>query len=124
LVVCGKTESNENVVVDGNIKIVPHLISNEMQEAIMRSKIIVARSGYSTIMDLAALSKKAIFIPTPGQTEQEYLADELMKKKIAFSQKQSEFNLEIALKESENYKGFIGIEKSNELERRIDLMLI
>jgi UDP-N-acetylglucosamine:LPS N-acetylglucosamine transferase len=39
-----------------------------------RSKKIICRPGYSTIMDLSALQKPAYFIPTPGQTEQEYLA--------------------------------------------------
>jgi len=57
-------------------------------------------------MDLAKLEKKAIFIPTPGQTEQEYLADNFMKKGICYAQKQSEFDFEIAIKESSSYKGF------------------
>ena len=123
LIVCGKTESKQKTETIGNIKIVSHLKSDEMQEAILRSKIIIARSGYSTIMDMAMLSKKAIFIPTPGQTEQEYLAKELMNKKIAFSQTQATFDLRKALKESENYKGFEKVESSDELEKRIDLLL-
>ncbi|MBN2669574.1 MAG: hypothetical protein JXR60_10130 [Bacteroidales bacterium] len=45
------------------------------------SETIVARSGYSTIMDLIRLDKKAILIPTPGQPEQEYLADHHKTKK-------------------------------------------
>ena len=45
-----------------------------MLTAIQNTDIILSRSGYSTVMDLASLGKKAIFIPTPGQTEQEYLA--------------------------------------------------
>ena len=44
-------------------------------------------------MDLARLGKKAIFIPTPGQTEQEYLAEYFMEKGICFAQKQNDFNL-------------------------------
>ena len=57
-------------------------------------------------MDLAALGKKAIFIPTPGQTEQEYLAEKLKSEKIAYSVSQRKFNLTESLKESRNYKGF------------------
>ena len=38
-----------------------------------RAKMIVARTGYTTVMELAELKKKALLIPTPGQTEQEYL---------------------------------------------------
>ncbi len=122
LIVCGKTEEQKNVNLKQNVKIVNHLSSDEMQEALLNSKIIIARSGYSTIMDLATLGKKVIFIPTPGQTEQEYLAEELKQKKIAIYQKQSEFNLEQALLESENYKGFEAIASNNLLEGRIDLL--
>ena len=74
-------------------------------------------------MDLAALGKKAIFIPTPGQTEQEYTAERLMQKKIAYSQKQCEFNLKTALNEVEAYKGLFIIHKSSELEKRIDNLI-
>lgn len=51
--------------------------SEEAKEIINQSKIIISRSGYSTLMDLEVLNKKAILIPTPGQTEQEYLAKHL-----------------------------------------------
>ena len=56
-------------------------------------------------MDLAKLGKKAIFIPTPGQTEQEYLAHHFLENNICFSQKQDEFNFELAVKESKKYPG-------------------
>jgi len=123
LLVLGKTEIEQKIEIKGNVKIVSHLRASEMQDAILRSKIIIARSGYSTIMDLAILGKKAVFIPTPGQTEQEYLAELLMQKKIAYSQTQESFDLEKALKESEKYKGFDVIETGSELQKRIDLSL-
>ena len=41
--------------------------------------MVVCRSGYSTVMDLIKLQKKAMMIPTPGQTEQEYLGKRLME---------------------------------------------
>ena len=122
LVVCGKTNEEENRELKQNVETVNYLETNEMQKAILQSSIIIARSGYSSIMDMATLGKKAIFIPTPGQTEQEYLADLLMKKKIASYQKQSEFNLQQALTESKNYNGFETFINSDELERRIDLL--
>jgi len=52
---------------------------------------IICRSGYSTIMELLSLQKKAILIPTPGQTEQIYLAKRLSKLKWAYSIDQNEF---------------------------------
>jgi UDP:flavonoid glycosyltransferase YjiC (YdhE family) len=82
------------------------LNATELQNMIEQSEIILSRSGYSTIMDLASLGKKAIFIPTPGQTEQEYLAARLKAKGIAFSVAQRDFNLMEALSKSHSYTGF------------------
>ena len=58
-------------MVDENITIKSHLRADELNNAIAESDLIICRSGYSTIMDLIKMQKKAIFIPTPGQTEQE-----------------------------------------------------
>ncbi|MBU8892934.1 MAG: hypothetical protein KOO66_09155 [Bacteroidales bacterium] len=73
------------------------LESEKLLSLINKSEIIVCRSGYSSIMDLIALNKKAILVPTPGQTEQEYLAQYLQHKGFFYSVKQSEFNLESAI---------------------------
>ncbi len=53
------------------------LTTPELNRIICRSKTIICRSGYSSLMDLVTLGKGAILIPTPGQYEQEYLAEEL-----------------------------------------------
>ena len=70
-----------------------HLNAYELNKEMMKAEFVISRSGYSTVMDLAALKKKSILIPTPGQTEQEYLADHLMKKKFAISSTQKDFSL-------------------------------
>jgi len=44
------------------------------EEMMNRARVVVARAGYSTIMDLAEVERPAVLIPTPGQTEQVYLA--------------------------------------------------
>lgn len=49
----------------------------EFKSLVSGAQNIICRSGYSTIMDLLALNRRALLIPTPGQTEQEYLADHL-----------------------------------------------
>ncbi len=49
----------------------------QISDALQSSHLLIARSGYTTVMDIAHLDIKAIFIPTPGQTEQEYLAKTL-----------------------------------------------
>ena len=60
----------------GNLTIVPYMGDNELVSVLLGANHIIARSGYSTIMDLEALGlmDKAELIPTPGQPEQEYLA--------------------------------------------------
>ncbi len=57
----------------GNCRVYAYLDRPAQEEMMNRARVIVSRSGYSTIMELAELSKRALFIPTPGQTEQEYL---------------------------------------------------
>ncbi|HUS00723.1 MAG TPA: glycosyltransferase [Chitinophagaceae bacterium] len=80
-----------------------HLPSKLFNEAILQSEMIIGRCGYTTIMDLVKLQKKAILIPTPGQTEQEYLAQYLMEKKIFFTIRQKDFVLQNVLKEIESF---------------------
>jgi UDP-N-acetylglucosamine:LPS N-acetylglucosamine transferase len=55
-------------------------------------------------MDLAKLCKKAFFIPTPGQYEQEYLAKKLKKAGLAPYATQKNFKVK-DLPKAEFYKG-------------------
>jgi UDP-N-acetylglucosamine:LPS N-acetylglucosamine transferase len=64
----------------------------------------LCRSGYTSIMDLAKLGKKAFFIPTPGQFEQEYLAKKLQKEGFIPYAEQDHFRIE-NLAEIAFYKG-------------------
>lgn len=77
-----------------------HLTGKPLAENIKKANTIICRSGYSTIMDLVAMGKKAILIPTPGQTEQEYLAKDLAAKKLFYATRQKGFNLKVALSEA------------------------
>jgi hypothetical protein len=70
-----------------------HLPAADLGNEIMQAEYVIGRSGYSTVMDLAALEKKSILVPTPGQTEQEYLADYLSQKKFAYTVLQKDFSL-------------------------------
>ena len=76
LIIKGQPQNTKTQTELGNITLVSHLTSDEMASYLIGTKKIISRSGYSTIMDLAALNclGKAEFIPTPGQTEQEYLS--------------------------------------------------
>ena len=93
LLVRGKPGSNEIIGVPENVTVKNHLPGTELQEAILQSEIIICRSGYTTVMELLSLQKKSILIPTPGQTEQEYLGDRLQQKNICLSVSQSNFDL-------------------------------
>jgi uncharacterized protein (TIGR00661 family) len=105
LIVLGKTELSKSEQI-GNLTIKSHLNAENLNTAILQAELIICRPGYSTIMDLAKLEKKAIFIPTPGQTEQEYLAENFMQDGICFAQNQAEFNLDAALQKSKTFTGF------------------
>lgn len=76
LIVQGLVGRPNTRIKRGNITVVPHITDDELAPCLLHANHIIARSGYSTIMDLYALGvlDKAELIPTPGQPEQEYLA--------------------------------------------------
>ena len=105
VIILGKTEE-KNIITKNNLTIISSSNTKEINKYILESEIIISRSGYSTIMDLQKMQSKAIFVPTPGQTEQEYLAKSLKKRGICFYQNQNTFNLNKSKLESKNYSGF------------------
>lgn len=70
----GRPDEDPKTEVSGNLIFHSHLASREMSFIIRSSKSIICRPGYTTIMELVSLGCTALLIPTPGQTEQEYLA--------------------------------------------------
>lgn len=106
LLVKGQTERKEHFHFNENIEVVSFLTSGKLNQAIARSEIVISRSGYTTLMDLVSLEKKAILIPTPGQTEQEYLARHFFEQKIFFTSSQKDFDLKNALEKIESFSGF------------------
>lgn len=89
---------NKIIYENERVEIKNHLPAIDLNKLILSAKTVVARSGYSTIMDIAQLQTAAILIPTPGQTEQEYLAKYLAEKNYCISTVQKNFNLQINLK--------------------------
>lgn len=77
ILVQGKIEAEQKVSKVGKVTVCNYMSTEELQENILKADKIICRSGYSSIMDLHALGKlqNATLIPTPGQTEQEYLAE-------------------------------------------------
>jgi UDP-N-acetylglucosamine:LPS N-acetylglucosamine transferase len=80
------------------------MTSGQLEQTFNESELVLCRSGYTTVMDLAKLGKKAFFIPTPGQFEQEYLAKKYKKDGVVPYAKQEKFVIE-NLYEVDLYKG-------------------
>ncbi|TRZ43319.1 glycosyltransferase [Robertkochia solimangrovi] len=120
LFVRGKIEPRQSVVTKGVAKVYNFMTSEQLEVAFAKSRMILCRSGYTTVMDLAKLDKKAFFIPTPGQYEQEYIAERLKKLQLVPSCCQDTFSLDM-LSDVENYKGLSKINSDFDLNRLFDL---
>jgi UDP:flavonoid glycosyltransferase YjiC (YdhE family) len=80
-----------------NVMVYDHLRADALEKVIREATYVITRCGYSSVMDLAILKKKSVLIPTPGQTEQEYLAQHLMNTQFALCIEQNKFRLLPAL---------------------------
>ena len=78
----------------GKIRFENHLETNALSEVLSKAKAVICRSGYSSVMDLLKLKKRALLIPTPGQTEQVYLAKHLGALHWFVDQDQEQLDLE------------------------------
>lgn len=114
LLVQGLVGPKQRHMAQGNLEIVNYLTTIELEKAINSSEFVIARSGYTTIMDLAHLAKKAFFIPTPGQTEQEYLAKRLAQKAYAPFCEQQDFTAK-RLDKIDSYTGLKNMDKHQNL---------
>lgn len=97
--------------------------SKEISELMLSSELIISRSGYSTIMDLAKTGKNAILIPTPGQTEQEYLAEYHHQAKRFFTMNEKDFSLNEALQQSKSFRNNFKTNEKESLNRKLDELL-
>lgn len=109
VLVKGMMDREQTIQVKGNFIIYNFMTSGLLEKTINESALIICRSGYTTVMDLAKLNKKTFFIPTPGQFEQEYLANRLMHLGFVPSCKQKDFSIE-KLKDINYYKGLTSID--------------
>ena len=95
LILRAKPDSNDLLRdVPENVSMFNHVDDEMFLQLVNSAEIIVCRGGYSSLMDLAALGRKAFLVPTPGQTEQEYLARHLCKTEGWSWCRQSEFRLD------------------------------
>lgn len=103
IIVCGLPGRKISENLSTTILRVSYATGIELLTILKTSKYIICRSGYSTIMDLAALNKTAMLVPTPGQTEQEYIARHMAKQGFFLFTEQKDFNLEIAIGRLEKF---------------------
>jgi UDP:flavonoid glycosyltransferase YjiC (YdhE family) len=97
IVVQGQTHHKRHFFAAEHVEVVSYMTTVDLNQVLLSSKVVVCRSGYSSIMDLAVLGKQAILIPTPGQTEQEYLGNYFATEKVFLMQQQHKINIESAL---------------------------
>ncbi len=116
VITLGKTEEQKEILQD-NIQIYSFLTKENREILMNKAKMVISRSGYSTIMDLAILGTKALMIPTPGQIEQEYLASYLERQEIFYSINQQNLQLK---RNTEKAKKTKGIDRKHSVEKTIE----
>jgi uncharacterized protein (TIGR00661 family) len=113
-------EGTSQLRLPSNISVHDHLPAEELNKKMSEACVIISRCGYSTVMDLAVMKKKSILIPTPGQTEQEYLAKHLMETNFSLCIEQKKFRLKNALELSSQFNYQI---QDFALENKLDTLI-
>jgi hypothetical protein len=103
LFVRGLPASTSTLAINKTTTVFNHLPAHQLEEALTSSKLILCRSGYTTLMDLTRLQKKAVLIPTPGQPEQEYLAAYMQQQSLFPFMTQARFDLSSACALSDSF---------------------
>jgi uncharacterized protein (TIGR00661 family) len=102
-----------------------HPPDNTLSWYLQKCDVVICRSGYSTIMDLSVYGKKAVFIPTPGQTEQEYLARIFTEQGFTAYLSQDEINrLPEAIQKAGLLKGLPVAENKGMLKKQTEKILM
>jgi uncharacterized protein (TIGR00661 family) len=104
LVIGGKIGEKRSEEINESCRRISFLSGEILYYILKNTKYIICRSGYSTIMDIVTIGKTAFLVPTPGQTEQEYLARYLQKQGFFLFSRQKDFNIEDAIRRLDNFK--------------------
>jgi UDP-N-acetylglucosamine transferase subunit ALG13 len=105
VVALGRPDAAPSVRDDGRVAIHSYMNRAQQQEMMNRAALVVTRSGYTTLMELAELGKKALLIPTVGQSEQEYLARYHEGRGHLHAVRQSELDLARDVRVAAGYSG-------------------
>lgn len=74
VVALGRPDADPSAEQNDRIAVYSYLNRVQQQQFMNRARLVITRSGYTTLMELAELGKPALLVPTVGQSEQEYLA--------------------------------------------------
>lgn len=119
IIITGGTPEIINKEEAKKVRYFSYLNLKEQEDIMNRAKFIISRPGYSTVMELAELDKKNIlFVPTPGQTEQEYLADFYERKGFFHHTSQSKLDIKKQIKQSKNFQSFLPKWKTKDSVRK------
>ncbi len=111
----GLIEEQQKKEQIGNVTYYNFMKTRQLEQTFNESDKVLCRSGYTTIMDLAKLNKKAFFIPTPGQYEQVYLAEKLQKEGLVPFTYQECFKIE-DISRIEQFEGLPQLESITDWE--------
>lgn len=103
----GKPDEEPRSWTRGHVTVHTYVNRCLQNELMNRARLVVSRSGYTTMMELAELGKQALLIPTPGQTEQEYLAAFHLRRGSFFSVPQSRVDLPRDIASARRYRGYV-----------------
>ncbi len=109
--------------VNETLAVYPHLPARAIAALLQQAQGVVARSGYSTLMDLCFFGQKAVLVPTPGQSEQEYLAKYQMEQGRAAAVSQEKFDAEQGVLLTSDFKGFGRVKVVNRLTKVLSTIL-
>ena len=119
----GKPEQAGRSWTNGRATIHSYVDRYQQEELMNRARLIISRSGYTTMMELAELGKPALLIPTPGQTEQEYLADYHLRRGNYYSVSQAKLDLPRDLDVARRYPGYQPVHRTQaSIDRFMELV--
>lgn len=87
VILLGKPGMKNMYQLNENCTVINHLDTKDLEKLIANSEFIICRSGYTSMMEILCLQKKSIILPTPGQPEQEYLAQHLASQRWCMEMK-------------------------------------
>lgn len=120
VVLLGSPRKNSFRQLDESTRVYSYVPTDVKVELMNRAKFVISRSGYTTMMEIAELGKRrGLFIPTPGQTEQEYLSRFYRKMGWFLSRSQYRLDLLRDVERAMDYSGFPEMPKTEENVRNL-----